>query len=331
MQLKKRRSDMKSHDAYWLDLELRKDIDDYVTLIYALEQNVNIDVVSIHNPSIKELHLLNNTLNMFDSNALIVIAGELTQYPSDEDIHPSLEGKSTGVAMPRHKTLFEYIVANIEAPAALKPPPTVFCGGSLHTLSKLLTCFPDKHWQACIQGGYAGPSIVGEENVLKKFKRREQVPTWNLNLDLHASDIVMSASNLTARFVSKNVCHDAWVHKNDIDQGESLFHAVLKDYFSNNAWDNKCMHDLLAFMTELDESLVVFSPVDLKRSNDQRPKWSSSLNASSNKSISISFDKQIFSHAIKNYQAKNRVAMDSRVDTAIKEKIEPTSRPLGRK
>ena len=91
------------------------------------------------------------------------------------------------------------------------------------------------------------------------------------------------------------------------------------------------MHDLLAFMTELEESLVVFSRVDLKRSHDQRPKWSSSFNASSNKSISTSFDKQMFTNAIKNYQAKNRIAMDSRVDTAIKEKIKPASRPLGRK
>jgi hypothetical protein len=33
----------------WLDLELRKDIDDYMTLIYALQNDFNIKEVSINN------------------------------------------------------------------------------------------------------------------------------------------------------------------------------------------------------------------------------------------------------------------------------------------
>ena len=41
----------------WLDLELRADIDDYITLLYAIETNKNITELSIVNPSINELKL----------------------------------------------------------------------------------------------------------------------------------------------------------------------------------------------------------------------------------------------------------------------------------
>ena len=49
----------------WLDLELRKDIDDYISLIFALENNLNIKEVSINNPSKNELCLLKDTLKIF--------------------------------------------------------------------------------------------------------------------------------------------------------------------------------------------------------------------------------------------------------------------------
>ena len=78
----------------WLDLELRKDIDDYMTLIYALDKDVNIQEISIHNPSMKELKLLKNTLNLYKKNIPIIVSGDITEYPEDEDIHSSLLEKA---------------------------------------------------------------------------------------------------------------------------------------------------------------------------------------------------------------------------------------------
>jgi inosine-uridine nucleoside N-ribohydrolase len=298
------------NNPYWLDLELREDIDDYLTLIYALEQDVNIQAVSIHNPSQNELNLLHKTLSLFNCKAQTVVAGNITEYQSGKDIHPTLMAMSKGGAAPAatHTTLLEYIALLSNTLTDEDRAPTVFCGGSLYTLSKLLQCFPDIHWNACIQGGYAGPSLVGEHNTLKKFRRREHAPTWNLNLDLDATEVVIGASNLSAHFVSKNVCHDAWVDKKDISSSDTLFNRVLYQYFEQSKWDNKCMHDLLAFMTQHDPELVTFKPVTLHHTSDERAKWSSTLSPGSNKAISVAFDKQRFSGLIRSYDTKVRLS-----------------------
>jgi hypothetical protein len=283
--------------AIWLDLELREDIDDYLTLVYALEQGVDVRCVSIHNPSVNELKLLELTLNMFGSNADKVISGEITKYPDAKDVHVSLLESIKNIVPTNVIPLTEYL------DGYNKPTSSFFCGGSLYTLSKALAFVPDRHWEAYIQGGYAGPSIVGEENTLKKFRKREAVPTWNLNLDLSSTDYVMNAANLTATFISKNICHDSWVHKNDINDNDCVFNRVLSSYFKNNKWPDKCMHDLLAFLTILDSDLVDFVPVTLSHGNEERPKWRSLKDLSSNKRISVSFDKVKFKKTITNYNA----------------------------
>jgi hypothetical protein len=289
-----------STKEYWLDLELREDIDDYATLVYALEQGMSIHAVSIHNPSKSELKILSKTLNFFDVDTKIVVAGQITEYPEGKDIHASLMEKITDTPLPEITHLITTLLTFED-----KPTPTVFCGGSLYTLSQLLKYNPDKKWQACIQGGYAGPSIVGVDNSLKKFKKRDKVPTWNLNLDLESTKSVLKSDNLEASFVSKNVCHDSWVDQKDISSADCLFNQTLKDYFENNAWSNKCMHDLLAFMTLTDDKLVSFLPVTLNHTEDERPKWFSVENAQSNTQISIGFDKPRFIESIQGYSPKH--------------------------
>ncbi len=289
---------------YLLDLELREDIDDYLTLVYALEQGFNIEAVSIHNPSINELNVLKNSLALFKSSAKVVVAGNITEYADGKDIGRSLLKLAHGADEISHISLSEYRALLKTKLDANESAPTVFCGGSLYTLSNLLENFPETHWDACIQGGYAGPSLVGEENVLKKFRRREQVPTWNLNLDLEATDAVIASKNVSAHFISKNVCHGAWVDKKDISSSDTFFNRVLNDYFENSKYNDKCMHDLLAFMTLSDPKLVEFKPVTLSHTNDERPKWSSTFNTDSNMLISVAFDKLRFSEKINNYSPK---------------------------
>ena len=229
---------------------------------------------------------------MFGSTADKVISGEITEYADNEDIHHSLLPNITNIQptklIPLHRYLNRYN----------KEPCVVFCGGSLYTLSKLLMCVPERHWVAYIQGGYAGPSIVGSENTLKKFKKREAVPTWNLNLDMNSTSYVMKASNVTATFISKNICHDSWVHKDDVHDEKSVFNQVLTEYFKTNKYPEKCMHDLLAFMTIFNEQLVDFLPVQLRHGDEERPKWHSIKNVDSNKRISIKFDKALFKKMI---------------------------------
>lgn len=284
------------HKKIWLDLELREDIDDYATLIFALENKLNITEISIHNPSLFELSLLQQTLVKFDVTHIdIIISGEVTSYSPEKDIHFSLmnicSGKIGFIAFELKNS-----IKNIDMTDKI-----VFCGGSLYTLSEILKENPAITVDAYIQGGYAGENIVGTENVLKKFKNRDQVPTWNLNLDLEATDYVMSAENVNCHFISKNVCHSSFVSIEDLSSKDSFFNKILSDYFllSNHKKKSKCMHDLVAFLTIFNDDLIIFKNVELKRTNDERVKWYSVFKSDSNKKISCSLNYQLFIQIIR--------------------------------
>jgi inosine-uridine nucleoside N-ribohydrolase len=283
----------------WLDLELRKDIDDYITLIYALQNNFNIKEVSIHNPSLNELCLLKGTIKQFKKNIPIIYSGEITVYPEGEDLHESLIDK---VDKNLISNIF-YCDLNTYLESENINNRTVFCGGSLFTISKILEN-KDIFINACIQGGYAGREIIGIENELKKFKKREKVPTWNLNLDLKASDYVMNAKNVKCNFISKNVCHASFVGLEDLSDEKTVFNETMSNYFAGST-RKKCLHDLLAFMTIFNEDIVQFKKVDLKRTEDERVKWYSEINKDSNKEISVSFDYSLFLKMVINNKLKN--------------------------
>lgn len=270
----------------WLDLELRKDIDDYITLIFALENKINITEISINNPSKNELCLLKSTLKEYNVNIPIIYSGEITEH--EEDLHESLMDQ---VDLNFMNNVFYCDLKTYKKHVDIKDR-TIFCGGSLTTLSEIIK-EEDINIEAYIQGGYAAESIIGAKNVLKKFKKREKVPTWNLNLDIEASDNVMNSKNVNCHFISKNVCHASFIGLSDLTDEKSKINKVLKKYF-NGSERKKCMHDLLAFMTIFNKDVVQFKKIDLKRTNDERCKWFSELNPESNKKISVSFDYNLF-------------------------------------
>lgn len=284
-----------THTPLWLDLELRKDIDDYITLAYALENKFNVRVVSINNPSINELKLLNKTIEHFNSKAIVIISGEITTYEQGEDIHPSLLKHCNGYDNASYIYIDSYLLK------AELTDILFFCGGSLTTLAMTLTVHSGTHINAYIQGGYAAESVVGKENVLKKFKGRDKVPSWNMNLDLNSTKYVIHAYNVTCHFISKNICHDAWVHKDDINDKDNFLNTTLRDYFALNKWPSKCMHDLLAFLTIFTDEIVTFKPVMISYEEDKRTRWYSIPQKESNKHISISLNKACFTSVIKTY------------------------------
>ncbi|MBM25058.1 MAG: hypothetical protein CL760_05135 [Chloroflexi bacterium] len=315
--------------TYWLDLELREDIDDLITLEYALTNNSNIKVLSIHNPSRKELQLAQlYREDMLKRNGFcfdLVINGEITEYETENDLSPFIpynvliaESVQDFLPLPFEAT-FEKDVAEFNA--KFEDPDkhfnerlviykledyikkidmkgmTVFCGGSLNTLSVLADNFDCSSFEAYVQGGFASYKIVGSKNTLNRFKDREDCPTWNLNLDIEATDKVLK-SDLKIKFISKNICHSAWVHKNDILKNTNMFSTnrfkTYLSYLSGKKSKKKCLHDVLAFMSIENKELVEFKEVVLNRNNDDIPKWWSELETNSKHSISVSYNYDLF-------------------------------------
>ncbi|WP_425263615.1 nucleoside hydrolase [Vibrio owensii] len=272
----------------WLDLELREDIDDILTLIYALERNANVRAISINNPSTNELRLLNGVLRLFGAKIPFFMTGVVTEYPANKDVTASLSPYMS-------ETPIEATPLSIEFVKGLGGPLTVFCGGSLTTLSELITLKPDV--DAVIQGGFASYKLVPETALLKKFKGRDKVPTWNLNLDLKATEEVL-ASGIPMLFVSKNICHSAFVSPKDLAPN-SMLATVLANSLEGTKYKDKCLHDVLAFMAIENPEIFSFKPVELLRTDDERVKWWSESREDSNYSISVDYDKNTFLELLK--------------------------------
>lgn len=286
--------------SFWLDLEIREDIDDYLALVYFLDTDVKIKAISIDNPSMNELSVVNNLLKKYNRDIPIVISGEITMYSRDKDINRALYPYKSSESKFPVKHLEDYLDTNIDL-----RDTTIFCGGSLKTLSEILKKFPYIHFEACIQGGFAGKKIVGEENTLKKFKNRNEVPTWNLNLDIESTEYVLSAENLTSRFVSKNICHGSWISLSGVSNVDCHFNNVLRSYLKSSFKNKKCMHDLLAAMT-LFNNIVDFKYIELKNNKETKEddsiiKWHSIISDNKSKEISISLDYNRFLYLILNY------------------------------
>lgn len=227
---------MSSLKPVWLDLELRKDIDDTLTLLFAIEKKIPIKAVSINDPSINELKLLNGLFKKLNQHIPVFITGNVTEYTSDTDIVSCLIQSCDPEPI-------QYSLLNSADPF-LQGQYTVFCGGSLTTLSQLIKI--NYSIDAVVQGGYASYKIVPEHAVLSKFKKRDKVPTWNLNLDLNASDSVLQ-SNIPITFVSKNICHSSWTNAEQVRK-DTLFYKIFSTYLKDSNSEAKCLHDVLAFM-----------------------------------------------------------------------------------
>lgn len=275
------------NNKIWMDLELREDVDDYITLIYALENNVNISVLSINNPSVKELKLFNYALSLFNKNIPVVVSGEISVYDEGKDICAYAEDLIKGVDVVDYFLLEDFKITN-----ELMKDTIVFCGGSLTTLAYLTENVDNDLFKACIQGGFASYEVVGIENTLKKFKKRKAVPSWNLNLDFESTKIVLESS-IDKSFISKNICHNSFVDIKNISK-DTVYGNSLKTFLSGNKYSNKCIHDLLAFVSIFDNDIVTFANVDLKYDDTERVKWWSEMNDNSTTRISVLFDTAAF-------------------------------------
>lgn len=311
----------------WLDLELRKDIDDYITLITALEtDSMDVGYISIHNPSQKELLVLQNTLLKYkDSLSIfpkVVISGEITEYLEEHgDTHECLD------KFVIENDSFEYLKLN----DVINNDKTLgnfiyFTGGSLYTLSEIMKLYPKV--DAYIQGGYAGKNIVPSDKALKKFKKRESVPSWNLNLDIDSTLSVLSHKESNLHFISKNICHASIISQDDLKGKDGFAIDVLNDYYNANndaRFKKKAMHDVLAFITISNKEFVEFKQVDLipVEVDDGKPmKWKSELNSESNVKISVDFDyekfkKEFFKRLTGSQVKKNKQLKDNKKNLSI--------------
>jgi len=147
---------------------------------------------------------------------------------------------------------------------------------------------------AYIQGGYAGIDVVKPENTLKKFRKREAVPSWNLNLDEEATHSIIKNKKAHLKFISKNVCHASIISYEDLENYSGFGIDILKDYFlcHEQKWRKKAMHDVLAFMTIFSDTIVDFEKVSLISitKTGTVTKWKSLKNSESNIEIAVDFN-----------------------------------------
>ena len=178
----------------WLDLELRADIDDYITLLYAIETNKNITELSIVNPSINELKLFKYVKEKYNLNIPIIYSGKIIDLLGNKGIDHNLLDLIQYIELDFDNDIIhinDYLKQNINFENKI-----VFCGGAFTNLKMILEQNPLQNIIGYLQGGYAGETIVGKENVLEKFKGREQVPSWNPNLDLESTNYILNSNNL---------------------------------------------------------------------------------------------------------------------------------------
>jgi hypothetical protein len=270
----------------WLDLELKADIDDLITLIYALENDKDkVSEVSIHNPTLNELKLMKYYLNKYQKDLKILYTGRILEGLKHSDINKSLLKYVENIEINEGdiQKVEDYLLEN-------KDLKRVVFGGGAYTSIELITR-ENKDISCYLQGGYAGEKVVGSENVLEKFKGRDKVPSFNPNLDYFATTELLKRKYLKLFFISKNVCHNSFLNAEDFISGE--IKQVLKDYFKDSKYDKKCMHDLVAYMSIFRKEIIVFKNVELKSDyNEDRKKilwWSEEFNTS-NVAISISLN-----------------------------------------
>jgi tRNA isopentenyl-2-thiomethyl-A-37 hydroxylase MiaE len=115
----------------------------------------------------------------------------------------------------------------------------IFVGGSLKPVVSFMERGNNPE-HLIIQGGFAGTGIVAPKDVLKKFKDKEAIRTYNLNRDMTSSKYIIANINRMKNlpiFVSKNVCHSK---KNTISKLHN--DDFLKKYKNIR---KKLLHDLL--------------------------------------------------------------------------------------
>ncbi len=120
----------------------------------------------------------------------------------------------------------------------------VFCGGALTKVAEFIG--KGEYLRALVMnGGFVGRNIIDPSEQLPKFKGKEFVKTYNFNLDIKATEKVLSSSDNSIGqifLIGKHLCHD---EKNTIkDLWATDFFYDLKEEYKFD--DGKRLHDVLA-------------------------------------------------------------------------------------
>lgn len=158
------------------------------------------------------------------------------------------------------------------------PNLIILTGGPLKNIKAAILKYSINLNQIVCQGGFAGDNIVNKEDVLEKFKGRITCPTFNLNGDVIAANLVLSYQNIKERyFVSKNVCHSILYDKNfhtKLSQhknkklSNTIIYNAMEKYLSHKP-SGKLFHDPFAAACAIDKTIANFKEVEMYRTKGE--------------------------------------------------------------
>lgn len=163
---------------------------------------------------------------------------------------------------------------------------TIFVGGALTAVAKYISIHKGVK-TLVMNGGFVGSNIVPPCDRLEKFKNKEFVRTFNFNMDVKSTDIVLRSTKEqieTIILVGKNVCHSDRNTKLGLWKS-GIARQILDEY---HVKDEKKQHDMLAcheglvFTSMIHEKPICayenVYPVTEKGLNGNMTQWGSTLN-----------------------------------------------------
>ena len=258
----------------WLDLEIVGDIDDAVTLIFAIETNSNIKAVSLLNPSKEELSFVRYWLD-FSKKDITLFTHYDKKVKNNNKTHPL-------IMKYQNEDYPVYTLNDVTDTQGY-----VVLGGGAYTIPNLLR---EKGFDSFVlQGGFAGTNVC-KRTILEKFEDKEKCRSFNPNIDIKATREMID-SQVKIVFISKDICHDSGIN---IDFVKTINYRYTKDFllqYLDESTRYKMMHDLVAFLYIIDNTFIETTKVSLNEDNRQ---WFSKHSEFSKKEISIDWNKETF-------------------------------------
>jgi len=258
----------------WLDLEIVGDIDDAVTLIFAIETNSNIKAVSLLNPSKEELSFVRYWLD-FSKKDITLFTHYDKKVKNNNKTHPL-------IMKYQNEDYPVYTLNDVTDTQGY-----VVLGGGAYTIPNLLR---EKGFDSFVlKGGFAGTNVC-KRTILEKFEDKEKCRSFNPNIDIKATREMID-SQVKIVFISKDICHDSGIN---IDFVKTINYRYTKDFllqYLDESTRYKMMHDLVAFLYIIDNTFIETTKVSLNEDNRQ---WFSKHSEFSKKEISIDWNKETF-------------------------------------
>lgn len=180
----------------------------------------------------------------------------------------------------------------------------IVSGAALSCVASYLEKYTAPIPEIVIQGGFAGDSVVPEDQRLEKFVGRETCPTFNLNADVPAAKTVIASTLIKLkRFVSKNVCHGV-IYDNEMHERIKPFknnniglNMLVEgmEFYLNKKSHGKAFHDPLAACVAIDSTICNFKEVEIYR---EKGEWGARLAENTNTFISISVNRPEFERVL---------------------------------